>query len=137
MEENKVAYEQLKQKIDYHMDLYHNQNTNEISDYEYDQMMQELKAMEKEHPEWVTKDSPTQKIGGTAKREAGVTIVHHVPMLSIQDLFSKEEVVVDCGAFTGDTFKSYLYHVGEFKKYFAFEPDKEVFNVLLKNTLFY
>ena len=92
MEEKKVAYEQLKQKIDYHMDLYYNQNTNEISDFEYDQMMKELKAMEKEHPEWVTKDSPTQKIGGTAKREAGVTIVHHVPMLSIQDLFTKDEV---------------------------------------------
>ncbi|MCI7130809.1 MAG: NAD-dependent DNA ligase LigA [Lachnospiraceae bacterium] len=93
MEENKAAYEQLKQKIDYHMDLYYNQNTNEISDFEYDELMQKLKAMEKEHPEWVTKDSPTQKIGGVAKREAGVTITHHVPMLSIQDLFSKDEVI--------------------------------------------
>ena len=92
MEANKEYYEQLKQKIDYHMDLYYNQNTNEISDYEYDRLMLELKAIEKEHPEWVTKDSPSQKIGGVAKREAGVTIIHHVPMLSIQDLFSKEEV---------------------------------------------
>lgn len=88
----KEYYEQLKQTIDRHMDLYYNQNTNEISDYEYDQLMLELKAIEKEHPQWVTKDSPTQKIGGVAKREAGVTITHHVPMLSIQDLFSKEEV---------------------------------------------
>ena len=88
MEEQKAAYKQLKKTIEYHMDLYYNQNTNEISDFEYDQLMLELKAMEKEHPEWVTKDSPTQKIGGTAKREAGVTIMHHVPMLSIQDLFS-------------------------------------------------
>ena len=92
MEEKREAYERLKQKIEYHMDLYYNQNTNEISDFEYDQMMLKLKEMEKEHPEWVTKDSPTQKIGGVAKREAGVTITHHVPMLSIQDLFSKEEV---------------------------------------------
>lgn len=61
MEEKKEAYEQLKQKIEYHMDLYYNQNTNEISDFEYDQMMLKLKEMEKEHPEWVTKDSPTQK----------------------------------------------------------------------------
>ena len=83
----KEYYEQLKQTIDRHMDLYYNQNTNEISDYEYDQLMLELKAIEKEHPQWVTKDSPTQKIGGVAKREAGVTITHHVPMLSIQDLF--------------------------------------------------
>lgn len=85
-------YEKLKQKIEYHMDLYYNRNTNEISDYEYDQLMLELKAIEKAHPEWVTRDSPTQKIGGVAKREAGVTVTHHVPMLSIQDLFSKEEV---------------------------------------------
>lgn len=92
MEEKRSYYEELKKTIDHHMDLYYNQDTNEISDYEYDQLMLELKAIEKEHPEWVTKDSPTQKIGGTAKREAGVTITHHVPMLSIQDLFSKEEV---------------------------------------------
>lgn len=88
----KEYYEKLKQTIDHHMDLYYNQNTNEISDYEYDQLMLELKAIERAHPEWVTKDSPTQKIGGVAKREAGVTVTHHVPMLSIQDLFSKEEV---------------------------------------------
>lgn len=92
MEQEKAYYEQLKRTIDRHMDLYYNQNTNEISDYEYDRLMQELKAIEKKHPEWVTLDSPTQKIGGEAKREAGVTIMHHVPMLSIQDLFSKEEV---------------------------------------------
>ncbi|MBO5246421.1 MAG: NAD-dependent DNA ligase LigA, partial [Eubacterium sp.] len=90
--ENKQEYEQLKQKISYHMDLYYNQNTNEISDFEYDQMMQRLKEVEKEHPEWITSDSPSQIIGGEAKREAGVTIAHHVPMLSIQDLFTKEEV---------------------------------------------
>ena len=52
----KEYYEQLKQTIDRHMDLYYNQNTNEISDYEYDQLMLELKAIEKEHPQWVTKD---------------------------------------------------------------------------------
>ena len=52
-----------------------------------------MKAVEKEHPEWITPDSPTQKIGGTTKREAGVTVTHNVPMLSIQDVFSKEEVI--------------------------------------------
>src|SRR5699024_10308817 len=51
-----------------------------------------LKDMEKEHPEWVTPDSPTQKVGGTTKREAGVEVVHNVPMLSIQDVFTEEEV---------------------------------------------
>lgn len=85
-------YEELKKTIDYHMDRYYNQDSPEISDYEYDQLMLRIKAIEKEHPDWVTKDSPTQKIGGVAKREAGVKVVHNVPMLSIEDVFSKEEV---------------------------------------------
>lgn len=64
----------------------------EISDYEFDMMMRELKAIEKEFPELKTAESPTQKVGGTAKREAGVLVRHNVPMLSLQDVFSKEEV---------------------------------------------
>ena len=85
-------YQELSSRINYHMDLYYNQNRNEISDYEYDQMMQQLKAAEKEHPEWVTPDSPSQKIGGSAKREAGVKVTHRVPMLSIEDVFDINEV---------------------------------------------
>lgn len=67
-------------------------DTPEISDYEYDTMMQELKSLEKEFPDLVIETSPTQKVGGTAKREAGVLVRHNVPMLSLQDVFSKEEV---------------------------------------------
>lgn len=89
---NKNEYDLLCEKIDYHMDRYYNQDSPEISDYEYDQLMIQLKEAEKEHPEWVTPDSPTQKIGGTIKREAGVKVTHDVPMLSIEDVFSKEEV---------------------------------------------
>ena len=85
-------YQALKQKIDYHMDRYYNQDAPEISDYEYDQLMLSLKAAEKEHPEWITPDSPSQKIGGTAKREAGVKVTHDVPMLSLEDVFTKEDV---------------------------------------------
>ena len=85
-------YQALKQKIDYHMDRYYNQDAPEISDYEYDQLMLSLKAAEKEHPEWITPGSPSQKIGGTAKREAGVKVTHDVPMLSIEDVFTKEDV---------------------------------------------
>ena len=65
-------YSELKKTIDYHMDRYYNQDEPEISDYEYDKLMIRLKEIEKEHPEWVTSDSPSQKIGGTVKREAGV-----------------------------------------------------------------
>ena len=89
---NKNEYDLLCEKIDYHMDRYYNQDSPEISDYEYYQLMIQLKEAEKEHPEWVTPDSPTQKIGGTVKREAGVKVTHDVPMLSIEDVFSKEEV---------------------------------------------
>ena len=85
-------YRKLVDTIDYHMDRYYNQNEPEISDYEYDQLMQQLKAAEAEHPEWVTPDSPTQKIGGVAMREAGVKVTHDVPMLSIEDVFNKEDV---------------------------------------------
>lgn len=83
---------ELRDQIAYHSDRYYNQDSPEITDYEYDMMMQELKAIEKEHPELVTPDSPTQKVGGTAKRTAGVLVRHNVPMLSLQDVFSKEEI---------------------------------------------
>ena len=86
-------YLALRDTISYHMDCYYNQDQSEISDYEYDQMMIKLKKAEKEHPEWIDSDSPTQKIGGTTKREAGVKVVHDVPMLSIEDVFSKDEVI--------------------------------------------
>lgn len=89
----KSQYEALIEKINYHMDRYYNQDEPEITDFEYDQLMLQLKEMEKAHPDWISPDSPTQKIGGTTKREAGVEVVHNVPMLSIQDVFTKEDVV--------------------------------------------
>lgn len=89
---NKKEYEALKEKIEYHMDRYYNQDDPEISDYEYDLLMQELKKAEAEHPEWVSKDSPSQKVGGAVKREAGVKVRHNVPMLSINDVFQPEDV---------------------------------------------
>ena len=91
-EEIKSEYLELVETIRHHMDLYYNQDTPEISDYEYDQLMQRLKAIEKDNPELVTKDSPSQVVGGTAKREAGVKITHNVPMLSIEDVFNYDDV---------------------------------------------
>lgn len=88
--EERIA--QLKEKITYHSEKYYNEDNPEISDYEFDLLMQELKSLEKENPALVTEDSPTQKVGGTAKRTAGVPVRHNVPMLSLQDVFSKEEI---------------------------------------------
>ncbi|WP_408071001.1 NAD-dependent DNA ligase LigA [Butyrivibrio sp. JL13D10] len=87
-----AKYNELADKIRYHMELYYNQDAPEISDFEYDQLMQQLKQMESEYPELITKDSPSQIIGGTAKREAGVKVTHNVPMLSIEDVFEKDAV---------------------------------------------
>ncbi len=85
-------YEELTKIIRQHMEYYYDQDDPRITDQEYDALMRELKAIEKEHPELVTPDSPTQRVGGSAKREAGVLVRHNVPMLSLQDVFSEEEV---------------------------------------------
>lgn len=92
MEDIKKQIDELKKKILYHNDLYYNQDNPEIEDAQYDELMRQLKKMEAENPELITKDSPTQKVGGVAKREAGVLVKHDVPMLSLQDVFSAEEV---------------------------------------------
>lgn len=90
--DSRERLEELRKQIEYHSKRYYDQDSPEITDFEYDTLMQELKRIEKEHPEWVDANSPTQKVGGSAKREAGVLVRHNVPMLSLQDVFSKEEV---------------------------------------------
>ena len=92
MDDIKKQIDELKKKILYHNDLYYNQDNPEIEDAQYDELMRQLKKLEAENPELITKDSPTQKVGGMAKREAGVLVKHDVPMLSLQDVFSAEEV---------------------------------------------
>lgn len=88
----KDRYRQLADTIRQHMEAYYDKDDPKITDHEYDMLMQELRELEKEHPEYVTPDSPTQRVGGSAKREAGVLVRHNVPMLSLQDVFSWEEV---------------------------------------------
>lgn len=88
----KAEYDSLVQEILYHNNCYYNLDTPEISDYEYDMLLRRLKQIEAQHPEYVTKDSPTQRVGGQAKRTAGVLVPHRVPMLSLQDAFTKEEI---------------------------------------------
>ena len=94
---------ELREKIEYHSNRYYNDDAPEISDYDYDMLMRRLKELEKEHPELVTLTSPTQHVGGKAKREAGVLVRHNVPMLSLMDVFSKEEV----DAFVADMQKQF------------------------------
>lgn len=95
---------QLRKDIEYHSDLYYNQDSPEISDYEFDVMMNELKALEKEHPELITLDSPTQKVGGNQGKSSFEKVEHKVPMLSLKDVFSKEDVKDFISRFPNENF---------------------------------
>jgi len=83
--------EELYALIDYHNDRYYNQDDPEISDFEYDALSVELRKLEAEFPMFARKDSPTAHVGGTARREFR-KVEHDVPVISLQDVFSKEEV---------------------------------------------
>lgn len=72
-------------------DSYYNQDNPDIEDYEYDALSNELKALEQAHPEWIRKDSPTQKVGGTASSKFD-PVAHTVRMESLQDAFSFGEI---------------------------------------------
>ena len=92
IKEVKKELNRLRKEIRHHNNCYYNNDEPEISDYEYDQLMLQLKKLEADYPELVTKNSPTQIVGGNARREAGVLVAHDVPMLSLQDVFSRQEV---------------------------------------------
>ena len=81
----------LRGLIEYHNNLYYIENRNEISDEEYDKLTRELKALEAQYPQLVTADSPTQHVGGAAGSLFS-PVIHKVPMGSLQDVFSFEEL---------------------------------------------
>ena len=79
--------EKLREKINYHSNRYYVLDNPEISDSEYDLLMQQLKKAEEEHPELITPDSPTMRVGGAALK-GFETVVHEVKMESLNDFFS-------------------------------------------------
>lgn len=81
----------LRRELEKHNRLYYVEDAPVISDYEYDMLMQRLKALEAEHPELVTPDSPTQKVGGAALSKFE-PVVHQVPLESLTDVFSYDEL---------------------------------------------
>ena len=83
---------QLRKEIKRHNRKYYELDAPEITDYEYDKLMQRLKDLEAAYPEFITPTSPTQTVGGAARREAGKIVAHDVQMLSLQDVFSKSDV---------------------------------------------
>ncbi len=85
--------EALRKEIRRHDRLYYVEGKPEVSDREYDALFRELQELEREHPELVTPDSPTQRVGDALPEGAGfATVEHAVPMLSIDSLFANDEV---------------------------------------------
>ncbi len=87
----RAEYDRLRKEIEHHNRLYYDQATPEVSDAEYDRLYDRLVAMEKEHPDWVTPDSPTQKVGGHAI-ERFEKAEHRQPMLSLEKAYTKEDI---------------------------------------------
>jgi len=83
--------ESLRDKIRHHEYLYYVLDRPEIDDQEFDQLMQQLKDLEKQHPDLLTPDSPTQRVGGKP-REGFVKVRHSSPMLSLDNTYSEEEL---------------------------------------------
>ena len=83
--------ESLRDKIRHHESLYYVLDSPEISDAEFDKLMQQLKQIESDHPDLVTPDSPTQRVGGKP-REGFVKVPHSSPMLSLDNTYNEEEL---------------------------------------------
>ncbi len=82
---------ELRKQVEYHAKRYYDDDKPEITDFEYDMMMLELRTLESQFPELITKDSLTQKVGGTVK-EGFQKVEHEVPLQSLQDVFDFDEI---------------------------------------------
>jgi len=91
MSDFKQEIEKLREEIRQHNYCYYVLNDPAISDYEYDQLLKKLIQLEIVHPELVTPDSPTQRVGGEPTK-AFQTVTHDVPMLSLGNTYSQEEL---------------------------------------------
>jgi len=83
--------EKLRNEIRRHEDLYYVLDSPEISDREYDQLLEKLQQLEQDHPELVTPDSPTQRVGGRPA-EGFAEVVHRLPMLSLDNSYNIDEL---------------------------------------------
>lgn len=90
-EKAKQRAEELRGILQYHSHKYYVEDSPEIDDYEYDMLLRELSGIEEEYPNLVTPDSPTQRVGGEAA-SSFTEVRHAIPMESLQDAFSFEEI---------------------------------------------
>lgn len=86
----KKHIENLRAEIERHNDLYYQSDAPEISDFEFDQLLEKLKVLEAEHPELITPDSPTQRVGGKAASLKPFT--HTVPLMSLDNSYSLDDL---------------------------------------------
>ena len=91
LDQIKQRIEKLRAKINHHNYRYYVLDSPEISDAEYDSLMRELRQLEEQYPQFLTPDSPTQRVGATPVEAFGV-IEHPLPLLSLGNAFSKEEL---------------------------------------------
>lgn len=84
------AVKELRSEIERHNDLYYQKAEPEISDYEFDQLLERLKKLEEENPELITPDSPTQRVGGKADSLRPIT--HNVPLMSLDNSYDLDDL---------------------------------------------
>lgn len=89
--EQREELEQLRRELNQHNYNYYVLDAPTITDFEYDRMLRRLEELESAHPDWITSDSPTQRVGGKAL-DSFQQVVHRVPLQSLQDVFSPEEM---------------------------------------------
>ena len=89
--EAKKEIDQLSAEINRHNELYYQESTSEISDYEFDQLLERLIELEEHYPELKAPDSPTQRVGGTITKSFE-TVAHRYPMLSLSNTYSEEDL---------------------------------------------
>ena len=94
-EQAKKRIQELREKTEYYAKKYYDDDDPDISDFEYDMLMVELRNLEKEYPEFISKESLTQKVGGHVK-EGFEKVTHEVPLQSLQDVFSLEDIEDFC-----------------------------------------
>ncbi len=91
LQQAKLRVEELRSQINYHDYRYFVLDSPEVSDAEYDQLVRELRSLEQAHPELITPDSPTQRVGGQPVQAFGV-VEHRQPLLSLANAFSEDEL---------------------------------------------
>lgn len=92
LQKDSLRIDELRRLLEYHSKRYYEMDAPEIEDYEYDMLLRELVALEEKHPGLVTPDSPTHRVGGKADGQFE-PVEHKVPMESLQDAFSIDEVL--------------------------------------------